>query len=95
MRVCTAANTVFPVIITYMLMYICGLRIVTRGGVLVPGKERRSHLMAHPHHAFQFIVLFIITVPCVMYRLCYSNNVVYVCVDENSLQVRTHKPQEY
>ena len=93
MRVCTAANTVFPVIITYVLMYTCGLHIVARGGVLVPGTERRSHLMAHPHRAFRFIVQFVSTVTYVMYRQCYSNNVVYVCINETSSS--THKPQEY
>ena len=72
--VCTAANTVFPVIIMYVLMYTCGLRIVTRGGVLVPGTERRSHLMAHPHRGFRFIVQFVSTVTYVMYRLCYTVN---------------------
>ena len=48
--------------------------------------------MAHPHHAFQFIVQFVITVPCVMYRQCYSNNVGYGSINGNSFLVHiNHK----
>ena len=54
-------HILFPVVITYVLMHTCVLRIVTTSGdVLAPGTEGRSQLMAPPHHA------------CPVYRtVCY------------------------